>query len=155
MSIAKRIAVLSSVGLAACGSETLGPPVGPLRLEGTIGRASIQVGDTTSLVFRLRNVSHESLTLNFSNSCQIMPYITAGASDKVVYPGGGAWGCYLVLTSFTLAPGAERVVSVLVRGGEQATASGVPLLPGQYQAYAQLEHPDFPVRSASVSLRVE
>ncbi len=155
MSIARRIAVLTSVALAACGSDTLGPPGGLLRLEASIGRARIQLGDTTSLVFRLRNVSHESLTLNFSDSCQILPYITAGAGDQVVYPSGGAWGCYLALTRFTLAPGAERVVSVLVRGGAQATDPGFPLQAGQYQAYAQLEHPDFPVRSASVSFRVE
>jgi hypothetical protein len=100
-------------------------------------------------------MGNESLVLTFSNTCQVLPYITTRRSDEVVYPSGGAWGCYDALTSLTLAPGAERVTSVLVRGGAQATYPAVPLLPGQYFAYARLEHRDFPLQSARVFVRVD
>lgn len=148
-------AILAAAVLTACGSNGLGPQSAALRLEAAIGRSSIRFGDTTSLVFRLRNLGDDSLVLTFSNTCQILPYITTRRSDEVVYPSSGAWGCYEALTTLTLAPGAERVTSVLVRGGAQATYPGVPLLPGQYVAYARLEHRDFPLRSARVSFRVD
>ena len=145
--------ILAAALLMACGNDGLGPQSGPLRLEAAVGWSSLRLGDTTSLVFRLRNVGNESLVLTFSNTCQILPYITI--SDQVVYPSGGAWGCFDALTSLTLAPGAERVTSVLVRGGAQGTYPAVRLLPGQYFAYARLEHRDFPLPSVRVSFRVD
>ena len=120
-----------------------------------MGRSSLQFGDTTSLIFRLRNLGSDSVVLTFSSTCQVLPYITTQRSDEVVYPSSGTWGCYQALTTLTLAPGAERVTSVLVRGGAQAIDATVPLLPGQYFAYARLEHRDFPLQSASVSFRVD
>ena len=149
----KLFALLALVTLTSCASDGLEPQTGPLRLDAAIGQSTLRVGDTTSLVFRLRNVSNESLALNFNTSCQILPYITT-RGDAGVYPSGGEWGCYLVLTNFTLAPGTERVLAVLVRGGAQATDPGVSILPGAYVAYARLEHPDFPLRSASVTFDV-
>jgi hypothetical protein len=147
--------ILAAAVLTACGSDGLAPSSGSLRLEAAVSRSSLRFGDTTSLVFRLRNVGNDSLVLNFSNSCQILPYITTESSDEVVYPSSGAWGCYEALSSFTLAPGGERVTSVLVHGGASATYPAVPLLPGQYFAYARLEHRDFPLQSARVSVRVD
>src|SRR6266511_2729617 len=151
----RKLLILAAALLTACGSDGLGPQSGPLRLEAAVGRSSLRFGDTTSLVFRLRNVGTDSLVLNFSDTCQILPYITTPRSDQVVYPSGGAWGCFDALTSLTLAPGAEKVTSVLVRGGAQATYPAVPLLPSQYLAYARLAHRDFPLQSARVSLRVD
>ena len=149
----KLFALLALVTLTSCTSDGLELPTDPLRLDAAIGQSTLRVGDTTTLVFRLRNVSNESLALNFNTSCQILPYITT-RGDAVVYPSGGEWGCYLALTNFTLAPGTERVLSVLVRGGAQASNPGVSILPGAYVAYARLEHPDFPLRSASVTFDI-
>src|SRR2546422_11551381 len=80
--------ILAAALLMACGNDGLGPQSGPLRLEAAVGWSSLRLGDTTSLVFRLRNVGNESLVLTFSNTCQILPYITI--SDQVVYPSRGA-----------------------------------------------------------------
>jgi hypothetical protein len=140
--------------LAACGSGSLGPQHESLKLDASIGRSTIALGDTTSIVFRLRNLGSDSIALSFSSSCQVLPYITTGA-DQVVSPSGGEWGCYQVVTNLVLGPGAEKVTSVLVRGGAQATYPGVPLLPGEYRAYARLAHPDFPLRSATIDFRVD
>ena len=153
MKLTKLVALFALVTFIACANDGLGPQTGPLRLDAAIGQSTLRIGDTTSLVFRLRNVSSESLAFKFNTSCQVLPYITT-RDDAVVYPNGGEWGCYLVLTNFTLAPGTERVLTVLVHGGAQATDPGISILPGAYVAYARLDHPDFPLRSASVTLRV-
>jgi len=138
---------------AAC-SDGLAPNGEALRLDATIGRATIGFGDTTSIVFRLQNLSSDTIALSFPDSCQVLPYITTPRADEVVYPGGGAWGCLTVVTSLVLGPGAERVTRVLVRGGAQAGYPAVPLLPGEYRAYARFVHPRFPLRSTSIAFRV-
>ena len=141
-------------GLTACGNEGLGPQRYPLRLEATIGRPTIGVGDTTSLVFRLRNLGNDTISLGFPSSCQTLPYITT-QHDQPVYPSSGFWGCLTIVTGLTLAPGAEKVVSVRIRGGAEAgMGATVLLLPGKYLAYARLEHADFPLRSATVAFSV-
>jgi hypothetical protein len=154
----------SAAFLAACGTDGLGPQLGSLaqgpqlgslRLDASIGRSTIGFGDTTSIVFRLRNLGSDSIVLSFSNSCQVLPYITTPRPDEVVHPGGGSWGCYQALTSLALGPGAEHVTSVLVRGGAQASYPAIVLLPGEYRAYARLEHRDFPLRSATIAFRVD
>jgi len=149
------LVALSAALLVACGNDGLAPEGGPLRLEATIGRSTIGVGDTTSIVFRLRNVSRETVALSFPDSCQVVPYITTPRVDEVVYPSGGAWGCLTVITQLVLAPGAEHVTKVLVRGGAQPMNPAVPLVPGEYRAYARLEHPSFPLRSVSIAFRVD
>ena len=106
-------------------------------------------------MFRLRNVSRESVTLSFPDSCQVVPYITTARVDDVVYPSGGAWGCLTVITQLVLSPGAEHVTEVLVRGGAQPMNPAVPLVRGEYRAYARLEHPSFPLRSVTIAFRVD
>jgi len=155
---------VSAAFLGACGADGLGPrpgslvqgpQLGSLRLDASIGRSTIGFGDTTSIVFRLRNLSSDSIVLSFSDGCQVLPYITTPRPDEVVHPQGGSWGCYLALTSLALGPGAEHVTSVRVVGGAQATYPAIPLLPGEYRAYARLEHDDFPLRSPTIAFRVE
>jgi hypothetical protein len=141
--------------LVACGNDGTRPGDEPLRLDATIGRSTIGFGDTTSIVFRLRNLSSDSIVLSFLSSCQVLPYITTPRADEVVYPSAGAWGCYAVLTNLVLGPGAEHVTTVLVHGGPQVTYPAIPLLPGEYRAYARLEHADFPLRSATITFRVD
>jgi hypothetical protein len=144
---------LSAALCAAC-SDGLAPHGQALRLDAVIGRATIGSGDTTSIVFRLRNLGSDTIRLAFPDACQVLPYITTPRADEIVYPGGGAWGCLTVVTSLVLAPGAERVTTVLVRGGGQGTDPAVPLLPGEYRAYARLVHPQFPLRSSTIPFRV-
>jgi len=145
---------LSTVLLAACGNGGLAPPAEALRLDATIGRPTIGTGDTTSIVFTLRNLSRAPIVLSFLTSCQVLPYITTPRADQVVYPSDGGWGCYQVLTSLALGPGAEHVTTVLVRGA-QANGPAIALPPGEYRAYARLEQPDLPLRSATIEFRVE
>jgi len=155
MRCAIALGTLAAAALTACGGEGVGPQHGPLRLDAAVGRSVIRFGDTTSLVFRLRNLSDDSVVLTFNDSCQVLPYITTRRADQVVHPSGGAWGCFDIITTLTLAPRGERVTAVLVRGGAEAIHPAISLLPGQYRAYARLDHPDFPLRSASVSFRIE
>ena len=89
-------------------------------------------------MFRLRNVTSDTIALSFPNSCQVLPYITTPQVDRVVYLSGGAWGCLAVVTSLVLAPGAAHVTTVLVRASAQATDPAIPLLRGEYRAYARL-----------------
>jgi hypothetical protein len=149
------VVAFSAALLVACRNDGLAPEGGPLRLEATIGRSTIEIGDTTSIVFRLRNVSQETVSLSFPDSCQVVPYITTLRVDEVVYPSGGAWGCLTVVTQLVLSPGAEHVTKVLVSGGAQPMTPAVPLVRGEYRAYARLEHPRFPLQSATVAFRVD
>ena len=156
------VATHAVAALTACASDAVGPESGSLRLEATIGRSVLQTGDTTSLVFRLRNVGDTTVVLGFGTSCQVLPYITT-SHKAAVYPSSGNWGCLAVVTRLSLDPGAEKVITVLVRGGADVGTPGsyfgsipnaVPLLPGAYLAFARLEHPDVTLRSVSVSFRV-
>ena len=149
------VVVLISPLVTACVNDALGPQPGPLQLEAVIGRSTLGIGDTASIVFRLRNLTSDSIVLNFNDSCQILPYITTRHADQVVHPSGGDWGCRQVLTSLTLAPEAAETLTVLVHGGAQASHPAIPLLPGEYLAFARLEHPDFPLRSPMLDIRVQ
>src|SRR5436309_3420817 len=149
------IIVPAALLLLACGHDGLGPGDEGLQLEASIGRSTISFGDTTSIVFRLRNLSKDTITLSFQDSCQVLPYITTPRADEVVYPSGGAWGCLTVVTSLVLAPGAERVTAVLVRGAAQASYPAIALQPGEYRAYARLGHPRFPLRSRTIAFRID
>lgn len=154
MKLSTCLLTLLAAAATACHSEGVGPQTGALRLDATIARSTIALGDTTSIVFHLRNLGADSVTLRFLNSCQILPYIATEEAEHMVYPSGGDWGCYEVLTSLTLAPGAEKTHTVLVRAGAQQSYPAVALLPGQYVAFARLDHPDYPLQSARLSLTV-
>ena len=149
------IIVPAALLLLACGHDGVGPGDEGLQLDASIGRSTIAFGDTTSIVFRLRNLSNDTITLSFPDSCEVLPYITTPRADEVVYPNGGAWGCFTVVTSLVLAPGAERVTAVLVRDAAQASYPAIALLPGEYRAYARLDHPRFPIRSKTLAFRID
>lgn len=144
--------------VAACstdnvtGGQLVRSQVGDLVLEGSVGRSVLGVGDTTSVVFRLRNAGAARLDLVFTSSCQVVPFITTRDPADFVYPGGGWWGCAAVMTPLALEPGAEFVTTVLVRGG--ASGPGVALPVGQYLAYARVEHPSFPLQSEPLAIVV-
>ena len=147
-----------AAALSACGDgHGLGPQHGALRLDVTVARSVIGVGDTTSAVVTLRNLSAHFITVTFSSSCQILPYISAQPGDTIVYPRGGEWVCLTVITELVLAPRAERREVLLIRGGT-ATEGGshaIALERGQYLIHATLASGEPPVRADPVLLTVQ
>ena len=150
LALATTIAACSADAIT--GGQLVRSQIGDLELQASIGQSVLAVGDTTSLVFRLRNVGAARLDLVFTNSCVVSPFITTRDPGDFVYPGGGWWGCAAVMRPLALEPGEEFVTTVLVRGG--AAGPGVPLPVGQYLAYARVEHASFPLRSEPLSIVV-
>ncbi len=144
--------------LAGCseGVFTPNPEEGNLRLEASISKQVIHVGDTATLLLRLRNLGSEEITLNFNSTCQILPYIHHRRSSDMVHPAGGGWVCGGALTSLTLAPGGERMVPYVVGGGAPAQGihMGAPLPEGEYVAYARVQASQVNLTSLPVSFAV-
>lgn len=137
------VAILLCLTTAACGgfptSPAIPPEAGGLRLEGSISSQTVRIGEEETLAFRLRNITQESIKLDFGSGCQITLFIeTILGTD--VYPGGG-YGCTLAVTTITVPPGGEQLRSMRVYGGarQQAIYTGHPLPRGGYRAYAILE----------------
>lgn len=137
------LATLLYLTTAACSSFATSPDMpaeaGGIRLEGSISSQTVRIGEEETLTFRLRNITRESIKLDFSSGCQITHFIeTATGAD--VYPGGG-YGCTQAATTITIPPGGEELRSLRVYGGErqQAIYTGHPLPRGSYRAYAILE----------------
>jgi hypothetical protein len=155
--------MISSFGVAAlvvllsvaC-ADGVAPPRGPLRLDADVQRVQLRVGDSTTVKFRLANVSAETLRLGFGSSCQIMPYVAQAPRLTVVHPAGGGWICSAVITSLTLEPGASRVVPLVLRAGTSTSFSDreVRLPRGQYYAYARLDNRTYPLQSRAVAIDV-
>src|SRR5258706_4487037 len=100
------IIVPAALLLLACGHDGVGPGDDGLQLDASIGRSTIAFGDTTSIVFRLRNLSNDTITLSFPDSCQVLPYITTPRAAEAGYPNGGPWGGFSAWTTLVLTPGA-------------------------------------------------
>ena len=60
------------------------------------------------------------MTLSFSSSCQIMPYIVDRRASQVVHPRGGGWGCLTVITALTLNGGESKEERVEIMSAETA-----------------------------------
>ena len=149
------VALALTVACVACGGETLlRSPLDSLRLDVVADRTTIDIGDTTTVRFRLSNTGGDTVRLTFSSGCQVLPYVT-DADHQVVYPGGGGWACITVITHLELAPSAQQVIPLVIHGGSPAAPgyANVPLDPGQYWMYATLEQPDHP-RSESLLFTV-
>jgi len=149
--------LLAFVGVvAACHDSRVGPEQGSLRLTVAVAPSVLTVGDTTSVLMRLRNLGSDSVTLTVGG-CEILPYIVAEPSGNVVYPGGGHWYCIASIGRLTLGPGAEKTQTLIVRGvaAPVATDPGASIGPGQYLIYATLNSPQFPLRAESVPLAVQ
>jgi hypothetical protein len=145
---------LAVAGVACRGDRLLRAPFDPLRLDVVAARTTIDVGDTTTIRFRLSNTGGDTVRLTFSSGCQVLPYVT-DADHQVVYPGGGGWACITVITHLELAPGAQKIVPLVIHGGSPADPgyANVPLDPGEYWMYATLEQPGHP-RSESLRFTV-
>jgi len=148
------VAVMFAV-FAACGASPTGPSeLGPLRLTASITRSLIPSGETATITFRLKNAGSGSVTLDFTDSCQLMAYI-ANSAGKVVYPEGGSWACAQVITSLTLAPGGAKTVDVQVRAGAAASYPYVALGAGDYSAYARVPSGEYKLQSDPVHFTVQ
>ena len=140
------IPLLCLAAAAACSTaETFAPlPQLPseaqgLRLNGAISASVVPSGRTAQLSFSLRNLTDETVRLDFNSGCQITPLIeTVGGS--IVSPPGGSYLCTTAITSLTLSPGGEHVVvrEVLAADFQVAILTSIPLSKGRYRAYAIL-----------------
>lgn len=144
--------ILGAAALAACEGDGLGPQSGPLRLEASIGQSSLRTLDTTSIVFRVRNVGSDTIRLQFGNTCQTLSYILTYDNNPVM-PSGGDWGCRAMGTSLTLPPGGADTTAIVVRAC--ASYQGPVFLQNRYKAYARFVHPDYQMVSRLVEFRVD
>jgi uncharacterized protein (DUF58 family) len=154
------LARLALVGLAsilaACGTASPTSPSeqGSLRLTASVNRSVIPAGEVATLTFRLENRASHTVTLNFSDSCQLMPYV-ASASGSIVYPPGGGWSCATVVTSLTLRPGESETREVKVGGVAQPLDSSVPLGAGEYSSFAKVPSNEYKLQSDPVRFTVQ
>ena len=143
--------ILPSLALALCGS-VLGRPAWSqdstarltthLRFETAVSRSPIAVGDTATLLFRLRNLGPKAITLRFGSTCQVFPHVARQETGEPVYPSGGLPVCGAMVTYLTIPAQGERLIPLQVRGrtGTEAARRQV-LTPGDYVAYSTLAGP--------------
>jgi hypothetical protein len=147
--------LLACAVFVACGASPMSPSQhGSLRLTATITRSVIPAGETATITFRLTNVGSDSVTLNFTDACQIRSYISS-ASGSIVYPAGGEWMCAAIVTSLTLAPGAVKTQDVQVRAAAQAPHPYVALSAGDYSTYAKVRSSEYTLQSDPVRFTVQ
>ena len=149
------VAMLIPLLLSACGSTPTSPSQqDPLRLDAQITQTRLAPDDTATVTFTLRNAGSQSITLRFSSTCQILPYVTDRRTQQIVHPGGGGWVCATMVTGLTLAPGESSTKQVQVRATNAATHPFVALPPGEYETYAEIDayrdNSRFSLRSASL-----
>ena len=146
--------LLSSLLVLTCTqtpTETSG-----LSLQATISSPTIPIGQFGRLTYRLQNLTSRSVSLTFSSGCQVLPFIE-DVGDGVVYPPGGAYGCFAVITTITLPPFGEKVITQVVRGDTPSNATpGAVLPPGSYRGYAVLQSNSrqLELRSAAVAFEI-
>lgn len=151
----KTLLAVACAVLAACGASPASPSEqGPLRLTAAITRSVIPAGETAKITFRLENLGSDTVTLHFSDGCQLMPYI-ANAAGQIVYPEGGGWGCTLAITSLTLQPGGAKTVDVQVRAAAQASYPYVALGAGDYSAHAKVPSSEYKLQSDPVRFTIQ
>jgi hypothetical protein len=146
---------VACAAFVACGASPTSPSQqGPLRLTASITRSVIPAGETATITFRLENLGSKNVTLNFADSCRLMPYI-ASSFGLIVYPQGGDWVCATVITSLTLRPAESQTREVKVGGVGQALDSYVPLGAGDYSAYARVPSNEHKLQSDPVRFTVQ
>src|SRR5437870_4017840 len=79
----------------------------PLVFTATVSKPIVQVGDTASLIFTLRNPSSDRVTLTFSSGCQVTGFVKRGR--EVVWPKSQI--CPASITYIVLQPGQQKVVT--------------------------------------------
>ncbi len=148
------LAVSCLLAVACSASVTTRPSAaGPLRPTASITVSVIPAGDTATIVFRLQNVGSDTVTLHFSDSCQLNPYVSS-SFGLIVYPPGGGWVCATALTSLTLRPGESTTQELKVGGMGLSLNSYVPLGAGDYSAYARVPSSEYTLQSEPVRFTV-
>ncbi len=150
------LVILTCGTLAACGGNSPASPSsqGGLRLAGSTTRTVIPAGQTATITFRLQNDGSDTVTLNFSDGCQLNTYV-AKVSGEVVYPPGGNWVCTLALTSLTLRPGESTSQDVRVASWNSSLDAYTPLKAGDYLAYAKVTSRERSLQSDPVRFTVQ
>lgn len=147
---------------AACADPVMSPQlrvpeqIGTLRLTALDSVVELPLGRVDTLDFQLENIGRERINLTFPSGCQLLPYIADAGTGQIVHPAGGGWVCTAALSYLSLAPGDVRPLRIGIRGGapQLAIYTEFPLEAGQYAAYATLANSDYPLRSATVIVRV-
>jgi hypothetical protein len=119
-----------------------------VRLTVTPSATEVARGVPMTFHVSLVNEGGSPLTLHFSDSCQINPYIQNEAGQTVL-PVGGGWGCATVLTDLTLMPG-KGVVRDYVWTGSTEFRSELPLRPlpsGKYFFSAEVPSSEITLRA--------
>ena len=125
-----------------------------LRLELSVDRTLISLGDSGNVTIRLRNETAQAVRLDFGSTCQIVPYIET-AAGAIVYPPGGEWLCGMAFTSLTVPAHGIVTRSLVVRGGARADGlAELSLPPGGYRAYARLDATASELRSPTIGFEV-
>ena len=110
-----------------------------VRLTAASSASEVARGDPVTFHVILTNEGSAPVTLHFSDSCQINPYIQ-DQSGKTVLPGGGGWACLTVLTDLTLVPGKD-ISRDYIWTGSTEFRSEMPLRPlpaGKYLFSAEV-----------------
>ncbi len=148
-------AVASLAFAVACGSSPTSPSLErSLRLTVSISRSVVPAGETATITYRLQNVGPSAQTLHFSDSCQLLPYISSGYG-LIMYPEGGSWMCATAITSLTLAPGDVKTEQVYVGSAAQGPYPYVHLGQGDYSAYARVPSSALQLQSDPVRFTVQ
>ncbi len=125
-----------------------------LRFETAVTRSPIPVGDTATLLFRLRNLGPKPITLRFGSTCQVLPHVARKETGELVYPSGGLPVCGAMVTHLTIPGDGERLIPLQVRARTRTEAAYRQLLaPGDYVAYATLAGP-YTLRPDTLSFSV-
>ena len=125
-----------------------------LRFETALSRSPISIGDTATLLFRLRNLAAKPITLRFGSTCQVLPRVARKETGELVYPSGGLPACGAMVTHLTILADGERVFPLQVRARTRTEAANRQLLaPGDYVAYASLAGP-YTLRPDTLSFSV-
>ncbi|HEY4670670.1 MAG TPA: BsuPI-related putative proteinase inhibitor [Gemmatimonadaceae bacterium] len=121
--------VVLSLGCKATTTSPSSTMIGAnlVRLSVSSSASEVVRGTPVTLQVKLSNEGSAPVTLHFSDSCQINPYIQNSAGQTVL-PEGGSRGCLTVITDLTVTPGND-VVREFVWTGSTAFQSEMPLRP--------------------------
>lgn len=139
--------------LAGCGS-TAPTSRGPLQLTVVPTQTLVGSASTADFTMRLQNVSPSTVTLNFTTSCQVMPYVVARNTGQVVFPPTIGWDCAAVITNLTLAPGEAKTDTVHFIATGESRSPYYPIPPGDYAVYARLEDITYRLESDRVGFTI-
>jgi hypothetical protein len=149
-------ATLAMAIVPSCEQAPLAPSQkGTLHMTAQVNRTAIESGGTAKVTYRLENQTSQAVSLQFSTTCQIMPYIAFRATGDPAYPPGGNWVCSQMTTELTVQPGGTVVREIQLRAAGAAPYPYVALPPGEYVTYARLDDVKYKLQSDAVHFLVQ